>query len=367
MITIDRFRRRGPHLSLARRFREIVSGENTGGMARIARLFLSIAEVPYSMVVNARNRRYDRRQAEVHTVAVPVICVGNLTMGGTGKTPMVQYLAEWFRSHGVRVAIVSRGYRAEVGEGNDEARELSDKLPDVPHIQNADRVAAANLAVDELDMQLVLLDDGFQHRRLHRDMDLVLLDALQPFGYNHVFPRGMLREPVHGLRRADVAVLTRANFVTAVQRQAIQDRVRSIAPALRWVEVAHQPTGLRSQISSEPIDTLVGKRVLGFCGIGNPAGFRKTLEDCGVRLLDFREYPDHHHYSRDDVQSLIEWSKLHRPDLLICTHKDFVKIEMDQLGEIPLRALVVEIQVLAGAAVLEEALQQIRQSIAQSD
>ncbi len=354
-------------MSLARRFREIVSGERKGAVAAFARLLLSIAEVPYCLIVDARNRRYDRKRAEIHAVAIPVICVGNLTMGGTGKTPMVQYLAEWFRSHGVRVAIVSRGYRAEAGERNDEARELSDKLPDVPHIQNPDRVAAANLAVDELDMQLILLDDGFQHRRLHRDLNLVLLDALQPFGYDHVFPRGMLREPVRGLRRADIAVLTRANAVTAERRHDIQQRVRSIAPELRWVEVAHQPTRLISRDASEPVESLDGKRVLGFCGIGNPAGFRKTLDDCGAQLLDFREFPDHHHYSRDDVQSLTDWATKHSPDMLVCTHKDFVKIEMDQLGETPLRALVVEIQVTAGAGELDESLQQIRQSIDASE
>ena len=118
---------------------------------------------------------------------------------------MVEWIARWFRRHNVRVSIVSRGYRAEEGGRNDEARELEQKLPDVPHVQNPDRVAAAQIAVEELETQLIVLDDGFQHRRLARDVDIVLLDALEPFGFEHVFPRGTLREPLAGLRRADVS------------------------------------------------------------------------------------------------------------------------------------------------------------------
>ena len=130
---------------------------------------------------------------------MPVISVGNITTGGTGKTPMVAWLARWFRNQDVRVALVSRGYRAEAEGQNDEARELATLLPDVPHLQNPDRVAAARIAIDELETQLIILDDGFQHRRIHRDLEIVLIDALQPFGFGHVLPRGLLREPLRGL------------------------------------------------------------------------------------------------------------------------------------------------------------------------
>ena len=143
------------------------------------RLALRLAEVPYTLAVCWRNGRYDRGAAATHRVSVPVVSVGNLTLGGTGKTPMVQWIARWFRGHGVRVTVISRGYGAEAGATNDEALELEQNLPDVPHLENPDRVEAARLAVAEFESQLILLDDAFQHRQIERDLDLVMLDALE--------------------------------------------------------------------------------------------------------------------------------------------------------------------------------------------
>ncbi len=167
----------------------------------MARGALALAEIPYAAAVDWRNRRYDCG-ATVQRVGVPVVSVGNLTLGGTGKTPLVEWLARWFADRGVRVVLVSRGYGALPGQPNDEALELAQSLPQVPHLQNRDRVQAALEAIGELGAQLILLDDGFQHRRLARDLDLVLVDALEPFGFGHVFPRGTLREPLAGWRRA---------------------------------------------------------------------------------------------------------------------------------------------------------------------
>ena len=174
-------------------FRDLVSGRRRGIGASVLRAALRVAEVPYGLAMLWRNRRYDRDLARTHRVEVPVVSVGNLTLGGTGKTPMVEWIARHLRAQNVRVTLISRGYGAEAGAANDEALELEQKLPDVPHLQNPDRVAAARTAVDKLDCQLILLDDGFQHRRLGRDLDIVLLDALEPFGFGHVFPGGMLR------------------------------------------------------------------------------------------------------------------------------------------------------------------------------
>ena len=353
-------------------FRRLVSGEQTGVLANLARLTLSVFEVPYTFVVRARNRAYDRGSLEQHRVEVPVVCVGNLTMGGTGKTPMVQYLARWFRERNVRVAIVSRGYRSVEGQGNDEAKELAEKLRDVPHIQNPDRVAASRLAIDELEMQLILLDDGFQHRRLARDVDIVLIDALQPFGYGHVFPRGMLREPVAGLERAQLVALTRADLVSTDRRAELQQEVRGIVPDVRWIEVAHRPVGLgrvgqrlgNGQSGEvEPLSSLQGKRVFGFCGIGNPKGFRLSLESCGIELVEFREFPDHHDFTREDVDGLRKEAERLSPDLFVCTHKDLVKIELERLGGIPLRALLVEMQILVGEPAMHELLEELRQGV----
>ena len=167
----------------------------------------------------ARNTAYDRGWKSVHRAAVPVISVGNITLGGTGKTPMVEWLARWYRRRDVRVALISRGY-GHAGGINDEGLVLEENLPDVPHLQDPDRVRLADIAVAELETELIILDDGFQHRRLARDLDLVMLDALDPFGLGRLFPRGLLREPVSSLRRASAVILSRADLLEpAAQRR----------------------------------------------------------------------------------------------------------------------------------------------------
>ncbi len=154
-----------------------------------------------------RNWRYDTGRAVPRRVSAPVISVGNLTLGGVGKTPFVEWLARWLVARGVRVAIVSRGYGApasgdspDIERLNDEARELAEKLPGVPHCQHADRLSACQRAIDQHGAELLLLDDAFQHRRVYRDLDILLVDACEPFGFEHVFPRGTLREPLAGAR-----------------------------------------------------------------------------------------------------------------------------------------------------------------------
>ncbi|MEO6807716.1 MAG: tetraacyldisaccharide 4'-kinase, partial [Isosphaeraceae bacterium] len=159
----------------------LVRGQTKGPGASLARLGLSVATGGYRLGVGARNLAFDRGWKTVHQASVPVVSVGNLTLGGTGKTPMVEWLARWFRAHDVRVAILSRGYGQTEGL-NDEGRVLEENLPDVPHLQGTDRAALARIAVEELESQALVLDDGFQHRRLGRDLDVVLLDALEPFG-----------------------------------------------------------------------------------------------------------------------------------------------------------------------------------------
>ncbi len=224
-------------------FRELVSGRRRGALAAVLRGTLAVAEVPYTWAVRWRNRHYDHSRDAVCRVDVPVISVGNLTLGGTGKTPMVEWIVRRFLAQGKKVGILSRGYASHSGP-NDEARELEWKLPGVPHVQNPDRVAAAHRAIAEFGCQVLVLDDAFQHRRIGRDLDIVLLDALEPLGYEHLFPRGTLREPVQGLARADVIALSRADLLAADERGAIHDRVLKLSPKAVWVEVVHAPLAL---------------------------------------------------------------------------------------------------------------------------
>lgn len=336
-------------------------------MASALRAGLRLAEVPYTAVVTWRNRRFDQQPEKSFAVEIPVISVGNLTLGGTGKTPLVEWIARRLRELNLRVAIVSRGYGAEEGKRNDEALQLEQSLPEVPHLQNRDRVAAARVAIDELDMQCIVLDDGFQHRRLRRDLDIVLLDACEPFGHDHVFPRGTLREPLEGIRRAQVVILSRADLIDAEERKRIRRRVEQLHPSADWLEASHQPRSLLSSSGEEqPIDSLAGKRVAAFCGIGNPQGFRHTLKSVGVEVTAFREFVDHHNYTREDIESLSRWAEDANVDAVLCTHKDLVKIGIDRLGSRPLWALTIGLNFTVGEILLEKRLQQIASSIAES-
>ena len=369
-------------------FHEVVSERRRGFAPSLLRGMLRAAEVPYSLAMGWRNRRYDRGHAAVHRVGVPVISVGNLTLGGTGKTPMVRWLAEWFGERGTRVAIVSRGYgrSREQGAGsreqrlqrdssgsllpagyplggsplpayNDEALELRQSLPDVPHVQHSDRVAAARRAIDEFDCQLVLLDDGFQHRRLARDLDIVLLDALEPFGHEHVFPRGTLREPLVGLRRADIVCLSRADTIGAAERNAIRGRAALLAPQTAWCESTHEPSGLLDAAGNfRPLATLAGRRVAAFCGIGNPVGFRHTLAATGTELVAWREFADHQAYRANDLEELSRMVGSSNADLVVCTHKDLVKLPREQIADRPLWAVTIEMRFLCGQEALEARL-----------
>ena len=339
-------------------FRELVSGRSRGWRAGLTCAALRTASIPYGWAIAWRNRRFDRDVTAAHRPAVPVVSVGNLTVGGTGKTPMVEWIARRFRAADVRVAILSRGYGAAADGRNDEALELELALPDVPHFQNPDRAASAVVAVEELGSQLLLLDDGFQHRQLARDFDLVLLDASEPFGFERLLPAGTLREPVDGLRRAAAVVLSRADMMAPEARAAIRRRVAAIQPAAIWAEVEHRPAALlASDGSTRPLTELGGQRIAAFCGIGNPAGFRHTLSTLGSEVVAWREFPDHHAYTRADVDDLVAWIKECGASLALCTRKDLVKLRVASLGSTPLRALGVELQFLTGQEALEAALE----------
>ena len=333
----------------AEAFKRLVDGTARGLGPTVTRLALAGIAVPYGLVIGCRNAAYDHGLLPITRAPVPVVSVGNLTLGGTGKTPLVAWLARAVTARGLHPAIVSRGYGAARGERSDEAAELALLLPEVPHVANRDRVAGVQAAA-AAGAEVAVLDDGFQHRRLARDLDIVAVDATDPFGSGRLFPRGLLREPLSGLARAGAVVLTRATAVDARRRSEIRRELQAACAGRLppvWVEATHRPVQLRSATSdTQPLERVVGARVAAFAGIGNPGAFRASLATLGADLVGFRSFPDHHAYGPADLQALADWSAGLHADLVVTTLKDLVKVRANRLGDRPLYALEIALEIL---------------------
>lgn len=338
-------------------FHELVSGRKGGLIASLTRGALGVAEVAYAAAVRSRNHRYDCGVTNVYHCDATVVSIGNLTVGGAGKTPLVEWVTRRLGQWGVRPAILSRGYGTPLGEPNDEALELELALPGVIHLQNPDRCSAAHDAVERWGASALVLDDGFQHRRLARDLDIVLLDANQPFGYGRLLPRGLLREPSSSLARAQLVVLSRADMLDTSSRSQLRRRAAQLAPRADWCEVVHQPTrALSLDGDAEDVQSFQDQPVVAFCGIGNPAAWRHTLATLDCRVLQFRAFPDHHAYSAADCEALAGWARSAGATTLLCTRKDLVKLNASAWTGLKLRAIEVGIRFETGQAKMELAL-----------
>lgn len=342
-------------------WRQLLTDPRPNLRRRLLRWGLRLGSLPYAAAMSARNKAYDWGWLQTTRTPLGVISVGNLSVGGTGKSPLVAWLARWLRTRDVRVAVLSRGY-GELDSGrNDEALEFELQFPDVPHLQHPDRRASAQLAHEELEMQVLLLDDGFQHRRLGRDLDIVLLDATHPPAAQWLLPGGLMREPLASLSRADVVVLTRANQVAAEQLAQLQRQVRRSAPKATLVLAEHRAAGLWSCASCrQGVEALQGTKVLAFSAIGNPESFYRSLQELGAEVLDHRTWPDHHAFHTADLASLQAWSKDHsQADMVVCTMKDWVKIQESSLGDKPLCALQIDMAITGGLAEFEKQLESL--------
>lgn len=340
----------------AERFRRLVDGSTRGPAATAARCGLALIALPYGAAVALRNAAYDRGILRRHDAGVPVVCVGNLTLGGTGKTPLVAWVVNVLRGHGIEPAIVSRGYGAARGTTSDEAAELTLVLGGVDHVADRDRVAGARRAAGRGALAVVL-DDGFQHRRLARDLDIVAIDATDPDGGGRLFPRGLLREPLASLRRADAVVITRAGAVDAASRRDIRRRLEHAclgrAPVV-WAEADHVPVRLRSWDGTErPLAALAGARVTACAGIGNPQAFRRTLAGLGADVASFRAFADHHAYTTADLDVLAADARRAGAAFVATTVKDLVKLRRTEVDGRPLVAVEVALEITTGREELE--------------
>jgi len=337
-------------------FRALVSGKRRGPTAAGLRILLWLLKWPFHATVRARNLGYRFGAIRSHSASVPVISIGNLTTGGTGKTPLAAWLANYLADTGRSAGLLSRGYRGEAGEGgNDEKKLLEALCPATPHVQDPDRLAAARRAVAEHGCDVLVLDDGFQHRRLNRDLDVVLIDATCPYGFGHLLPRGLLREPHGSLRRASLVVLTRSDQVSAARGAELRVQLSRWAGHDQIVEVAFRATGLvNTSGTTAPLQSLAESRVAAFCGIGNPEAFWSGLDPVATRA-----FPDHHVYSDDDLAELADWADGHEADMLLTTRKDLVKIPHTQLKQTPLWAIDIGVEWISGQDILQDAIEAI--------
>ena len=348
-------------MTIQEHFYDLVSGRKTGVAADVLRGGLRILELPYCTAVSLRNALYDQQILPTRRFPVPIISVGNLTLGGTGKSPMTAWLCRLFLEQNLCPGLVSRGYKKKGNEGNDEFLEMSLRFPTVPHLQQPHRAEAIQRLMQNGEVDVIILDDAFQHRQVERNIDMVLLDATAPFGFGYVFPRGTLREPLNSLRRADIVLLTRSDLVSETERKKIRQQVAAINPKSIWGETVHIPTSLVSleSMSAEPIESLEsirGQSALAFCGIGNPAAFHKTLERCGVRVEKLIPFSDHYRYTDRDIDELTRTAKELGTDVILCTVKDLVKLNRQQFSGLSLRAVAIEIGFTLGESEVSESL-----------
>ncbi|MBN1895694.1 tetraacyldisaccharide 4'-kinase [bacterium] len=295
----------------------------------------------YGAVIHLRNAAFDRDPSRIRRLPAFLIALGNITVGGTGKTPAAVMIGSMLRRQGLRVGILSRGYgRTEkdtqaVSDGSrlltgpeqagDEPVLLSMLLPDVPVLVGADRVESGRLAVERFGCNALILDDAFQHRCIARDLNLVLIDAVNPWGNGWMLPAGPLREPVSSLKRADAVLLARADQAVSCERTRTLIRKWTQAPVF---EAVHQPVTwvLPGGIEEKPLDFLDGRSVFAFAGIGHPESFLRTLEGIGVSCAGFKRYGDHHPYSMNDLRKLAGKAFNSGASCLVTTEKDGIRL-----------------------------------------
>lgn len=345
-------------------------------MKRAATIALAPLSLVYGAAVNIRSALYRDGIFKTHTVGVPVISVGNITTGGTGKTPLVEWIAGRLTERGHRVCVLTRGYRranpservvvsdgerivADAEQSGDEAMMLARSLDGKAAVVcDANRVAGAHWAIENLKPDVLILDDGFQHVRIGRDLDIVTVDATNPWGDGRLVPAGILREPIDSLSRADCVIVTRtADAIDA----GLHERIRQAtgAPTFRSTTVTRRITPLDSPELEADKETLRKQPFAAFCGIGNPNAFFQQIREEGFELRHSEAFRDHHKYSQTDIDRLTQRATDAGAQALLTTAKDAVKLESMRLT-LPGYVVEIEMQIPEAdslLALIDEAIQ----------
>ena len=342
----------------ARKAVDILSGRRGGAGAALLRGVLRAASWPYAGAMRLRRWAYRRGLLKSRAASVPVICVGNLTTGGTGKTPMVVWVVERLKEAGRRPAVLTRGYGAApaegarvVGEAAADEPALLERLTGAAVIVSADRVAGAEKAVAG-GADVLVMDDGYQHRRLRRDLDIVLIDAVEPLGFGYCLPRGLLREPASALADAGAVVLTHADEVSGEALSALAERLRALAAGAAFCTAVHASAGLIDGDGRDrPVSDLVGRRVFAFCGLAAPEHFFAALSGLGAVPAGRRALADHVVYTPQRLAELAAEADAADAEILLTTQKDHVKLAGMDVPR-PIWQLAVRMEVTGGADAL---------------
>ena len=351
---------------------QLISGRKSGLSAAILRSFLGGAAIFYSTAIWLRTSLYAKRLLKTHCADAKVISIGNITVGGTGKTPLVIWLYKEItensklKTQNYKCAILTRGYKAtqnsklKTQDYSDEPAILSQRCPQAKVIVNPDRLAGAAESVNKFGAEVLIMDDGFQHWRLARDLDIVTIDATRPFGYGRLLPAGLLREPVTALGRADAVVITRCDQIKESGLAELERKLQQINPNMIIAWSIHAPICAKSTKNKEiNLESLKLKKVFVFCGIGNPQAFLNTINMLGCNVVGSRVYDDHHYYDSDDVASIYEQAMCGKAELILTTHKDWTKIvRLGDLGEkMPLAYLNIELKFISGEDKLRDLIE----------
>ncbi len=366
---------------------QLVHGEKRGLVAALLLGALRFISFVYGLGVNIKLGLYKSGLLKQHKLACRVISLGNITVGGTGKTPTAQRLAAIIRDMGYRVVILNRGYRAKwrghvglvsdgrriymsVNEAGDEAYLLAKNLPGVAVVIGKNRNVTGDYAVANLKADFIILDDGYQHWQLARDLDIVLIDSLNLFGNNFLLPRGTLREPLTHLNRADVFLLTKVDQATNNARDIISETLSLYNDQALVVESVHSPRcfieiedwykGVRPETVA--LETIRAKRVLAFSALGNPTSFEQSIADIGAEVVDAVRYPDHHDYTMAEMQHVMQRAVDRDVFALVTTEKDAVKIPSEFIHSdrpLPVYVLGIEVRFVDGYQELMDLIQTV--------
>jgi tetraacyldisaccharide 4'-kinase len=331
----------------------------------------------YSAFIECRNKFFDHGVLHIQRAGVPVVSIGDMTTGGTGKTPIVEYATSYYLGKGKKVAVVSRGYKRAtsgmtvVSDGNailvdslgggDEPYQIARKFREAIVIVDKKRVRAARFAVQRLGAEIIILDDGFQHRYLHRDCDIVVVDAKRLPMYTRLLPSGHRREALKGLSRADLIVVTRLDGGTTLDTAVSEVRKYTDAPI---VGCRYVPTFFKEAKNDVTVslETLRGKSAIPFCGIGNPSSFIRILEELQLRPFPVLDFGDHHYYTDSDISTIArKYSEL-GADYLITTEKDYARLcskesfRQEFFCKFPVHYLVIEVATVANGELLKSTL-----------